>query len=179
MPFAHLPQTEDTQYDRLVKVCADYWRGDDFHLHLFDAASGALLGGLGLHRKAHHAHAMEIGYWIRSDRAGQGLCTHAAQMAVALAVHRFDCVRVQCVYDPSNAASARVAEKVGFQVECDLPGFLPTGTDAMRAEGWRVSGTARMTALSADRARAQPWWDDLVARLQWWDGQGRPVVDCA
>lgn len=177
MPFAHLTQDEDTQYTRLAQVSADYWRGDDYHMHLFDPrAPDEVLGCVGLHRRTLHRHGLEVGYWVRSSHAGQGLCTRAARMAVVLAITHFACDRVQCAFDPTNGASARVAEKVGFEVQAELPGFGPPGTDAMRAAGWRASGQIRLTALDPARARAQPWWAPMCARLQWWDWRGEPVV---
>lgn len=176
MPFAHLEQTVDTQYTRLAKVAADYWTGRDYIWHLFDpAAPDTLLGCVGLHRRTMNQHGLELGYWVRSDRAGRGLCTRAARMAVVIAFERFDCRRVQCGYDIANLGSARVAAKVGFAVEADLPNYGPAGTAQMRADGWRCREINRMTALDPAHARAQAWYAPLVARMQWWDWMDRPA----
>lgn len=176
MPFAHLNQTVDVQYTRLAQLTATYWTGKDYGLHLYDPAEPEVfLGSVGLHRRAMNPDALEIGYWVRTDRAGRGLCTRAARMAVVLCIEHFGCQRVQCGYDVANHASARVAEKAGFAVEGDLVGYGPRGTEAMRANGWLAAGVNRMAALDPARARAQPWYAPMVARLRWWDWMGREV----
>lgn len=176
MPFAHAPQTVDVQYARLADASAAYWKGDDYVLHVCRPDRPAdIIGCVGLHRRAMNQRALELGYWVRTDHAGRGLCTRAARMAVALAFEFFDCRRVQCGYDTANGASARVASKVGFAIEGDLLDYGPAGDDAMRADGWLADGINRMTALDAVRARQQPWYAPLVKRLQVWDWLGEPV----
>ncbi|WP_062288392.1 GNAT family N-acetyltransferase [Demequina phytophila] len=57
-----------------------------------------------------------LGYWIARDRAGQGLVTRASSL---LASHAFDLGlhRIEIAIRPENAASRRVAEKLGFAEE--------------------------------------------------------------
>lgn len=176
MPWAHLPQTVDVQYARLTEVVGAYWRGDDYNLHIYDPrAPQRALGGVGLHRRTMNRQALEMGYWVRSGDAGRGVCTRAARMVLVLAIELFGCQRVQCGYDVGNLASARVAAKVGFEIEGDLRNFGPAGDDAMRANGWAGVGTNRMTALGPERARSQPWYPGLRDRLEVYDWLGRRV----
>ena len=57
-----------------------------------------------------------LGYWIDERHAGRGLVTRAAAM---LATHAFDLGmhRIEIAVRPENAASIRVAEKLGFTPE--------------------------------------------------------------
>lgn len=89
--------------------------------------AGALVGQLSL-GPVHWGpvRSSEIGYWVDRARAGQGI----APVAVALAVrHAFDSGlhRVQAAIAPENAASIRVAEKVGMRQEGLLRGYLHIG----------------------------------------------------
>lgn len=57
-----------------------------------------------------------LGYWIRSDRTGRGYATHAAryvaQYALQSGLHR-----IEIIMSTQNAASRRVAERVGAHYE--------------------------------------------------------------
>lgn len=58
---------------------------DNFVIAIVDRATGEPLGGTGLHRINHAAHEAEIGYWIRSDRTRQGICTEATRGLISWA----------------------------------------------------------------------------------------------
>ena len=65
----------------------------------------------------------DVGYWIDRQRAGQGI----TPIAVALAIrHAFDSGlhRVHAAIAPENAASIRVAEKLGMRREGTYVGYL-------------------------------------------------------
>jgi ribosomal-protein-serine acetyltransferase len=58
---------------------------------------------------------LEIGYWVRTDRAGAGVATAAARLATE-AAFGIDGIEVACIHhDAANAASGRVAEKLGYR----------------------------------------------------------------
>lgn len=98
---------------------------DDFTLGIFDAATGGVLGGTGLHRVVHAAHEGEIGYWVRPDRRGQGICTRAVAALLSWSftpqgeggwgLRR---VHIRCA--ARNAASQRVPRKLGLREEARL-----------------------------------------------------------
>lgn len=178
MRWAHGPQMLDMDYTRLAGAVADFWRGDDYVFVICDPGDEArVLGCIGLHRRAMNPQAVEMGYWVRSGVAGQGVCTRAAQALLVVAFEHMGFRRVQCGFDVANAASARVAAKVGFRVEGDLRGYGPAGDDAMRADGWAAVEVNRMTALSPGEARALPWYAATRARLVVQDWLGRVVAD--
>lgn len=75
------------------------------------------IGSLGAFAFNWDARSCEIGYWLRSDRVGQGYMTEAVTalsdlVASVLKIHR---VRIQC--DPRNRRSAGVATRCGFVLE--------------------------------------------------------------
>jgi RimJ/RimL family protein N-acetyltransferase len=80
-----------------------------------DAASGRVLGSIGLGRPADGV--CEIGYWIRADARGRGATTRALVLLAQAALDREGVERVQLRADVENVASRRVAAKAGFRLE--------------------------------------------------------------
>ena len=99
----------------------------DFAYGIFTATESEVVGGTGLHTRAGDD-ALEIGYWIRASRAGQGFATEvtAALTRAAFAVCGVD--RVDILIDPANAASLRVPRKLGYREEATLRRRLPQVT---------------------------------------------------
>lgn len=120
MPWiANEPMSLDDRVTQLRLFRARFDGDDDYIYGIWDRDETGVLGGTGLHRRLGEK-ALEIGYWIRPDRAGEGLITEAsaALVRVAFAVHGVDRVEIHCA--PDNHASARVPEKLGFAHEATL-----------------------------------------------------------
>ena len=80
-------------------------------------SDGAFLGKGGLHTIDWRIPKFEIGYWIRSSCARQGFATEATLALVGMARSALDANRIEISCDARNAASRRVAEKSGFELE--------------------------------------------------------------
>jgi RimJ/RimL family protein N-acetyltransferase len=86
---------------------------------------------------------LEVGYWVRSDRAGAGVATAAAELLTdaGLAVDGVDIVEIH--HDAANVASGRIPEKLGYtvairrDVEIDAPGEV--GVEVI----WEITRSAR------------------------------------
>jgi ribosomal-protein-alanine N-acetyltransferase len=94
-------------------------RDDQGYAYLiFSDGDGTLLGGLNISNvRRGVSQAASIGYWMGVPYAGRGLMTEAARAAVAFAFASLRLNRLEAACLPSNAASARVLEKVGFKYE--------------------------------------------------------------
>lgn len=97
----------------------------DYTMAIIDRASGAVVGGTGLHRIRAGDHEAEIGYWIREPLRRRGLCTEAVAGLLSWAFTLqarggwgFRRVHIRCA--GSNAPSARVPEKLGLTREARL-----------------------------------------------------------
>jgi ribosomal-protein-serine acetyltransferase len=101
--------------------------GTGFHFTI--NRDGDLDGALGLEVRAPINRIGEIGYWIRSDRAGQGLVTEAAEAVVAFGFDVLGLYRVELRAGVGNRASQRVAEKLGFRLEGTLRKGCPGGPE--------------------------------------------------
>jgi RimJ/RimL family protein N-acetyltransferase len=129
MPWAHAePQSLEEKVALLRGFRGRFDLGDDFVYGVFDPDGPTVLGGTGLHTRAGED-ALEIGYWIRASRIGEGLATElsAALTRVAFEVCGVD--RVEIRVDPANERSAAVPRKLGFREEATLRRRLPAGED--------------------------------------------------
>ena len=77
-----------------------------------ERASGEVVGdaGFGVFRKTGD---LELGYTFRRDRWGRGYATEAARASVEYAFAELNQTRVISLIAPDNAASIRVAERLG------------------------------------------------------------------
>ena len=88
---------------------------------------GVIIGDCGLeHMEVDGVPETEIGYDLRSDYWGLGLATEAATAVRDLAFGDLGLERLVSLIRPDNAASCRVAEKIGMVHERDVPrGRIP------------------------------------------------------
>lgn len=94
--------------------------GKDLIYGIFDPASGAVLGAVGLHGRI-GAGAGEIGYWIHVSHVGRGLATEAAGAVVRVALGTAGLRRVEIHCEPANLASAAIPRKLGFTHQVTVP----------------------------------------------------------
>lgn len=86
--------------------------------HFAIAKDCELIGGVGFKFQAGvYSHTAEIGYWLNEPYWGQGIATEVVRTMTAYAFDHFDLVRVFAQVFESNPASARVLEKVGYQLD--------------------------------------------------------------
>ena len=88
--------------------------GEDWAFAVLDRASGGVLGGAGLHRRA-AADALEIGYWLRVEAVGHGYATEVVEALARAALEHGGVERVEIRCDPRNARSVAVARRAGFR----------------------------------------------------------------
>ena len=101
--------------------------GIAFNYAMTDPETSEVIGVCGLMTRPGPGR-LEIGYWVRSDRAGAGIATEAARLLTdaALAVTDIDIAEIH--HDAANGASGRIPEKLGYteaerrEVEIDNPG---------------------------------------------------------
>ena len=91
----------------------------DFVMGIFDRQSGELIGGTGLHRRVGE-YGLEIGYWIDAAHTNKGLVTESTAALVKVAFDHYGMDRVEIHCSSLNHASARIPQKLGFQLEATL-----------------------------------------------------------
>jgi len=108
------PEPLRNKIERLRRYRDDFVSHRDFFYGIFDGKGVRIMGGAGLHPRVGPG-AREIGYWISKGHTQQGFATEsgAALTTVAFEIDGVERVEIHC--DPRNQASARVAEKLGFE----------------------------------------------------------------
>jgi RimJ/RimL family protein N-acetyltransferase len=114
------PLTVVQRAEKISGWVADWDAAGDFTFAIADSAGG-LLGVCGLHRRMEAPDGLELGYWVRLGRTGEGIATGAARALVQAAFCIDGIGFVELHHDAANIASARVAEKAGFIRVSDEP----------------------------------------------------------
>ena len=88
--------------------------------HKNDLIGQISMGGIimGAMRGAH------IGYWIDREYAGRGYTTEAVNLLTQYGFSVLALHRIEINLRPENAASRRVAEKAGYELEGERPRYL-------------------------------------------------------
>lgn len=138
LPWVASEPSLDTAEARCRTAAANFMLRTDLPFLAFEKSTGQLLGGVGLHRTVWSTPKTEVGYWIRSSRAGNGFVTEAVSALVDYAFTQMQAVRVELITDEANAPSRGVAERCRFGLE----GIL-------RQERRAPDGTLRNTCVYA------------------------------
>lgn len=117
LPFAEkVPSLEESEA-HVRKAKLQFLERTDLVLHLRDKQTDDFVGSSGLHRIDWNARCFEIGYWIRSSRAGEGLMTEAVEGIEQFAITYLNANRLEIRCDSRNVRSAKVAERAGYTLE--------------------------------------------------------------
>lgn len=129
-----------------VDLVSQWW--DDGSELVWAIRDGAGLAGMiGLHRIKDGA--AELGYWLAPDARGRGYILEAATTVVDFAFGPLRLERLEWHAVVGNAASARVAQTLGFQLEGIRRQGLPDR--GSRVDGW-IAGL-----LATDPRTPQAW----------------------
>jgi RimJ/RimL family protein N-acetyltransferase len=107
--------------DRLTGFAADFQADREWRYGMFTPDESLVLGELSLFPRAAagrvpypEADHIEIGYWLRADKNGQGLVTEAARTALTVAAALPGLTHVEIHCDARNTPSAAVPRRLGF-----------------------------------------------------------------
>ncbi len=115
------PWTERERAERFLASCRQMAEdGSGARPAVERASDGTFLGWCGLTRWNPGYRSASLGYCFDDAAWGQGYATEAARALLEWAFGTLDLNRVQAEADTRNPASARVLEKLGFQLEGTL-----------------------------------------------------------
>ena len=164
MPWAHLPQSEDGQYRRLIECQSQYFKGQEYVFSL--TRQGKFIGSFGLHRRTNSPFGLELGYWVRTTEQNQGFATLGSKLLTIVAFDYFENKRLQICYNKLNSASRRVSEKVGFVREAELIGFEMNGDRLMKRNGYLSTDCTCMDRLLVSEVSKLDWYIELKNRIE-------------
>ncbi len=99
--------------------------GNAWPFFIFTDSDKSLVGAITLSNvRRGVAETGTLGYWVGRSYAGRGYATAAARAVVAWACEDLNLHRVEAACVPDNAASRRVLEKSGFQLEGKARAYL-------------------------------------------------------
>lgn len=117
--------TRNAYRDRVDRQAKE-WRQDlGYGFHVFRAVDDQLLGGINLSnvRRA-AAQACNLGYWMGSGFANQGLMTEALRLLLPYVFDGLGLHRVDAACIPENLPSRRLLLKFGFREVGEAKGYL-------------------------------------------------------
>jgi RimJ/RimL family protein N-acetyltransferase len=85
------------------------------------------IGGCGINDIGEDKSRANLGYWVRSDRTGQGIAPAAAKLLAKWGFEALGLKRIEIVVAVENARSLRAAEKTGAKREGVLRNRLLIG----------------------------------------------------
>lgn len=141
----------------------------DFPMGIFDRESGAVLGGTGLHDINAFMRTAEVGWWLRPESQGQGLCREAVAGLMGQALRStgeggWGLHRLFAMVAVPNSPSRRVCERLGLRLEGRYRKERYLGYPASNPVGWldtmRYAVLAEEWDHDAGRASCEPWPHD-------------------
>ncbi len=109
---------DETATRRWLEFVSLTWEhASGFPFAIIDAQTGQYLGGCGLDGLNRQSRSCNMGYWVRSSRAGQGIASRAVRLAARFAFETVGLTRVEMVIAVENLASQRAAQKAGAKYE--------------------------------------------------------------
>ena len=157
------PQTVDAKLALILRQRPKFDMRKDFSFAVCDRATTELIGMIGGHNRI-GAGAREVGYWIRIDRARQGLMTEAAAglIRIGFEVDKLRRMEIQC--GPTNLASAAIPRKLGF-----------THAREFRNRVIVADGPLRDTSIWVLKAADYPTSPAATVEMHAFDALGREV----
>lgn len=103
-----------------MQTTSDMWAtGAEYPMGIFDANTGAVIGGTGVNHINRAYRIGNIGYWVSTQLTGQGIARFAAHQSANFGFKELGLTRLEIVVLTHNKASQRVAEGIGAKLECE------------------------------------------------------------
>jgi RimJ/RimL family protein N-acetyltransferase len=112
MPWAHAEYAADESRAWLTTQVTAFDRGEAYEFAIV-SEDGRYLGGCGLNQVDPVNRRANLGYWVRSTAARQGVATAAVRALRDWGFTHTNLIRLEIVVAVGNLASLRVAEKSG------------------------------------------------------------------
>jgi RimJ/RimL family protein N-acetyltransferase len=113
MPWAN-PHYAEAEARAWIERCQQGWSDrSGFEFGIFDAASGAFVGGCGLNQINRLHEYCNLGYWVRDSFHRRGAATEAVRTLSRFGFDELKLGRIEIVIGVGNTASLGTARKAG------------------------------------------------------------------
>lgn len=117
LAWAHEGYSYSDAVDWIAHCSRDWQQRSAYPFGVFDG-SGEVVGGAGISRIDGLNRVGNLGYWVATAAAGQGVARAAARAVASYGFDALGLCRLEIVVLPDNLASRRVAVALGAQWEC-------------------------------------------------------------
>ena len=100
-----------------------------FQFVIIDYSSLGYLGGCGVDGINQKNGTCNLGYWVRTSRAGYGIASRAVRLAARFSFEHLGLLRAEIMIAASNLASQRAAQKAGAHFDQILKDHLVVRTE--------------------------------------------------
>ena len=113
------PTSEELgSWEDWIKFLDEGWENDkEYHFQVIERSTDQVVGGVFLNRVQRVYQMANLGYWIRTSRAGEGFATEASRLAARYGFEKLRFQRLEIVVDVNHTSSLRIAEKLGAMRE--------------------------------------------------------------
>jgi RimJ/RimL family protein N-acetyltransferase len=108
------PYTVDDAAAYIERSAAAWRSGAAAPFVIVDAATGTLLGSIGLHDLGVATGPAHVGYWVAAEARGRGVATRALRLVARWALEDLALDRLEVQVFVENERSQRVAARAGF-----------------------------------------------------------------
>lgn len=113
MAWAHPKYSEVDAMEWVRRAARAFSEGQEFHFVVREVESDAVLGVVGLNGIDRLNRWANLGYWVRSPRAGCGFVTRSARLVSAFGLGELGLGRLEILAAIGNTPSQAVAERAG------------------------------------------------------------------
>lgn len=140
------PHAIETHIGTLRSFRAQFERDEEYHYVLFERVPEAgtsgvneAIVGLASLRRSQGPEALEIGYWIRSDRAGRGLGGEGAAALTRVGFELHAVIRMEIRVAVGNARSSAIPRRLGYTLDAVLRRRIALPGDRLAdVEAWTM-----------------------------------------
>jgi len=133
MAWAHADYSEVEATEWARRAARAFADGVEFQFVARAIATGEVLGTVGLNAMDRLNRWANLGYWLRSDRVGQGFVTRGAALVTGFGFGELGLGRIEILAAVGNVRSQAVAERLGALREGVLRRRLRVGDDVQDA----------------------------------------------
>lgn len=108
------PELSLDELESATRELLELWEKDEFYtFNILEASTKQILGFAFLNHVSREYQMANLGYSIRTSRAGEGIATEAAKLVAHYGFEQLGLQRIEIIARQENVASLRVAEKLG------------------------------------------------------------------
>ncbi len=138
-----------------IKTLIAAWEdGTNYQFSIIDTEKNQILGSSGINHINITYRLANLGYWIRTDRSGEGFATETTKVLAQFGFEQLGLRRIEIVTGVENWASRRVAEKAGATFEGILRRRLKLGDNNIDA--------AMFSLIPEDHQKSTHIWEEML-----------------